>query len=79
MYNTPVSTRSMYLKQQSILIQYQYFPKPVINFHDDPVIHPMAEIGEMANHGASTAAMVNIVDEKGDETKKITLDGKSYR
>ena len=30
----------------------------------------MAEMGEMANHGGSAAAMVNIGHEKGHETEK---------
>jgi len=34
------------------------------------MIPPMVEMGEMANHGGSAAAMVNIGYEKGHETEK---------
>ena len=44
-----------------------YCPTPLCNCHDDSSV---GRDGGMANHGASAAAMVNIADEKGDETKK---------
>ena len=40
---------------------------PLSNFM---VILSLAEMGEMANHGALVAVMVNIIDEKWDKTKK---------
>ena len=40
------------------------------------LVHPMAEMGGIANYGGSTAAMVDIVDEKTMKLNETSLGGK---
>ena len=39
------------------------------------MVHPMAEMGGMANYGGSAAAMVDIVDEKTMKTNETSAGG----
>ena len=72
--DTPIFLRRMLAKRYN-----QFFTFVQNRLSIFMMIHPMAEMGKMSNHGALAPVMVNIVDEKGDETKKVTLVGRSYR
>lgn len=39
------------------------------------MVHPIAEMGGMANHGGSAATMVDIVDEKTMKPNETSLGG----
>ena len=39
------------------------------------MVHPMAEMGGMANHGGSAATMVDIFDEKTMKPNEMSLGG----